>query len=39
MTKRHNSAVENIVYQFEKAGYDAFIHLLIASDYSVCASE
>ncbi|CAI3280451.1 DNA cytosine methyltransferase [Enterococcus cecorum] len=39
MTKRHNSAVENIVYQFEKAGYDALIHLLIASDYSVCASE
>lgn len=39
MTKRHNSAVENIVSQFEKAGYDAFIHLLFASDYSVCASE
>ena len=33
MVKRHNSAVENIVSQFEEAGYDIFIHLLNASDY------
>lgn len=33
MAKRHNSAVENIVSQFEEAGYDVFIHLLNASDY------
>ncbi|OJG32328.1 DNA cytosine methyltransferase [Enterococcus cecorum] len=39
MTKRHNIAVENIVSQFEKAGYDAFIHLLIASDYIVCVPQ
>ena len=30
MAKRHNSAVENIVSQFEEAGYDVFIHLLNA---------
>ena len=35
MAKRHNSAVENIVSQFEEAGYDVFIHLLNASDYGV----
>ena len=35
MAKRHNSAVKNIVAQFEDAGYDVFIHLLNASDYGV----
>ena len=35
MSKRHNSAVGNIVSQFEDAGYDVFIHLLNASDYGV----
>ncbi|MBU0278638.1 MULTISPECIES: DNA cytosine methyltransferase [unclassified Gemella] len=35
MAKRHNIAVKNIVSQFEKAGYDVFIHLLNASDYGV----
>lgn len=35
MAKRHSVAVENIVLQFEKAGYDVFIHLLNASDYGV----
>ncbi|KXB69421.1 modification methylase HaeIII [Peptoniphilus sp. DNF00840] len=35
MAKRHTDAVENIVYQFEDAGYDVFIHLLNASDYGV----
>ncbi len=35
MAKRHNSAVKNIVSQFEEAGYDVFIHLLNASDYGV----
>lgn len=35
MAKRHNSAVENILSQFEDAGYDVYIHLLNASDYGV----
>ena len=35
MARRHNDAVENIVSQFEEAGYDVFIHLLNASDYGV----
>ena len=35
MARRHYEAVENIVSQFEKAGYDVFIHLLNASDYGV----
>lgn len=35
MAKRHTDAVENIVSQFEDAGYDVFIHLLNASDYGV----
>lgn len=35
MAKRHTEAVENIVSQFEDAGYDVFIHLLNASDYGV----
>ena len=35
MSKRHNTAVGNIVSQFEDAGYDVFIHLLNASDYGV----
>ena len=35
MAKRHNSAVENIILQFEEAGYDVFVHLLNASDYGV----
>ena len=35
MAKRHNSAVKNIISQFEEAGYDVFIHLLNASDYGV----
>ncbi|MBS6720339.1 MAG: DNA cytosine methyltransferase [Peptoniphilus harei] len=35
MAKRHNSAVKNIVSQFEDAGYNVFIHLLNASDYGV----
>lgn len=35
MAKRHNEAVENIISQFEDAGYDVFIHLLNASDFGV----
>lgn len=35
MAKRHNIAVNNIVTQFEDAGYDVFISLLNASDYGV----
>ena len=35
MAKRHNSAVESIVSEFEETGYDVFIHLLNASDYGV----
>lgn len=35
MAKRHNVAVENIVSQFEDAGYDVYIHLLNASNYGV----
>ena len=35
MAKRHNSAVENIISQFEEAGYNVFIHLLNSSDYGV----
>lgn len=35
MAKRHNSAVKNIVAQFEEAGYDVFIYMLNASDYGV----
>jgi len=35
MAKRHNTAVQNIVSQFEEAGYDVYIHLLNASDYGV----
>ena len=35
MASRHSEAVENIVSQFEAAGYDVFIHLLNASDYGV----
>lgn len=35
MAKRHTKAVDNIVQEFEKAGYDVFIHLLNASDYGV----
>ncbi len=35
MSKRHNSAVEEIVKQFETAGYDIFIKLLNANDYGV----
>lgn len=35
MAKRHNDAVENIVEQFENAGYHIFIKLLNAADYGV----
>lgn len=35
MSKRHTDAVENIVQQFENAGYDVFIKLLNAVDYGV----
>lgn len=35
IAKRHNSAVQNIISQFEDAGYDVFINLLNASDYGV----
>lgn len=35
MAKRHNKAVQSIISQFNKAGYDVFIHLLNASDYGV----
>lgn len=35
MSKRHTEAVENIVKQFDEAGYDVFIHILNASDYGV----
>lgn len=35
MAKRHDSAVKNIISEFENAGYDVFIHLLNASDYGV----
>ncbi|MBT1018365.1 DNA cytosine methyltransferase [Canibacter sp. lx-72] len=35
MSKRHSEAVENIILQFEEAGYDTFVYLLNASDYGV----
>lgn len=35
MAKRHNEAVENIISQFEEAGYDVFVKLLNAVDYGV----
>ncbi len=35
MAQRHEEAVDNIVSQFEDAGYDVFINLLNASDYGV----
>lgn len=35
MAKRHNEAVQNIIEQFENAGYDVFIQLLNAADYGV----
>ena len=35
MAQRHNGAVEDIVEQFENAGYDVHIFLLNASDYGV----
>ena len=35
MAKRHNSAVQQIVQQFEDAGYDVFIRMLNAVDYGV----
>lgn len=35
MAKRHSTAVQNIVSQFEQAGYDVFIQLLNAADYGV----
>lgn len=35
MAKRHNEAVRCIISQFNKTGYDVYIHLLNASDYGV----
>lgn len=35
MAERHNAAVQNIVREFEQAGYDVFIQLLNAADYGV----
>ncbi|AEP37286.1 DNA cytosine methyltransferase [Taylorella asinigenitalis] len=35
MAKRHDSAVQAIITQFEQAGYNVFINLLNASDYGV----
>lgn len=35
MAKRHNEAVENIIEQFQDAGYDVFIKLMNAADYGV----
>lgn len=35
MAKRHNNAVDEIILEFKKAGYDVFVHLLNASDYGV----
>jgi DNA (cytosine-5)-methyltransferase 1 len=35
LAKRHNEAVKNIVNLFEDAGYNVYIDLLNASDYSV----
>ncbi|PMC17301.1 DNA cytosine methyltransferase [Oligella urethralis] len=35
MAKRHNTAVRNILSEFDEAGYDVHIHLLNASDYGV----
>ena len=35
MSKRHAEAVENIVKQFDDAGYDVFIDTLNASDFGV----
>ncbi len=35
MAKRHDSAVKNIISEFEDAGYDVFVHLLNAADYGV----
>ena len=35
MAKRHSQAVENIIKQFERVGYDVFVRLLNAVDYAV----
>ncbi len=35
MAQRHNKAVENIINQFESAGYDVYINMLNANDYNV----
>lgn len=35
MAQRHNSAVHDIIREFEEAGYDVFINLLNANDYGV----
>lgn len=35
MAKRHDSAVQSILDQFDKAGYHVFIHLLDAKNYGV----
>lgn len=35
MSKLHTAAVENIMKQFDEAGYDVFVHVLNASDYGV----
>lgn len=35
MAKRHNQAVKDILYEFEKAGYNVFIKMLNAFDYGV----
>ncbi|MFC6276475.1 DNA cytosine methyltransferase [Psittacicella hinzii] len=35
MAKRHNTAVQQILEQFDQAGYQVSIHVVNASDYSV----
>lgn len=35
MAKRHTPAVDNIIRQFEEAGYEVFISMLNANDYDV----
>lgn len=35
MSKRHSSAVVNIIQQFESAGYDVYVKTLNAADYGI----
>lgn len=35
LSKKHSTAVDNIIYEFEQAGYDVFIDLLNAKNFGI----